>query len=306
MIWSRARTYPSREAWLAARRLGSSDVAAILGLSSFRGPFDVWMTLRGEEPKPETADQRRGKRWERIVLAEYQDQTGNEVFTWPDWTMFHGDIEWETSTPDAAARDSDTDETGLVEAKTDRRSRLWGESSTLERWHAGAERLVRPDYAVQCYHQLLVTGAPWCDLAVLLPSYELRVYRLFPDHAVERELLRVLGAWWQRHVVDQVPPSPDASAACRRFAAQRMAAASRRPKARVATDSEVSKALFLYNARENRKHFDAKEKLLSAELAACLEPGDAGLALDVEGRPHARAMWQRNHFRFYGMEADNG
>ena len=299
MNWSGARSYRSRDAWLAARRLGSSDAAAILGVSSMRGPWDVWLDLQGRPPSPETADQTRGKRWEIRVLEDYAYETGRRVLLLPGWTMWtKPDKNWSTSTPDALAEDGG--ELGLVETKTDRRSSRWGPSTEIERWEPGAELIVRPDYAVQCYHQLWVTGAPWVDLAVMLPTYELRVYRLWPDPSVERELAEQLGAWWERHIVAGVAPDPDESDACRAAAAERIAAAGRKKDPRKSTREEVDLVLELATARAAHKAWKTEDKRLTNELASRLEPGDAGLDL----RPHARgrAMWQRTHWRLYGVE----
>lgn len=300
MNWSGARSYRSREAWLAARRLGSSDAAAILGVSSMRGPWDVFLDLQGRAPKPESADQARGKRWEIRVLEDYAYETGRRVLLLPGWTMWtKPDRNWSTSTPDALAEDGG--ELGLVEAKTDRRSSRWGPSTEIERWETGAELVVRPDYALQCYHQLWVTGAPWVDLAVMLPTYELRVYRLWPDPSVERELAEQLGAWWERHIVGGIAPDPDESDACRAAAAERIAVAGLKRPPRPATKEEADLVLWLFHARRVHKANKAEDRRLTNLLASRLEPGDSGLDL----RPHARgrAMWQRNHWRLYGMES---
>jgi hypothetical protein len=125
--------------------------------------------------------------------------------------------EWATASPDALVLDGDTGETlGAVEAKTDgspARS-VWGESQQIERWSEHTATVIRPDYALQCYYQAWVCGFPWVDLAVLLPWYELRIYRVHRDPEVAAALEDQLGAWHRRHVVEREPPPIDGSDAC--------------------------------------------------------------------------------------------
>jgi putative phage-type endonuclease len=211
--------YESREAWLRARRIGSSDVPALLGLSRYATAYDVWDRLvHGVVPSEPSADQERGIRLEPRVLATYAERTGRKVERTPPHTLYTRDA-WATSTPDALA-----DGRLVVEVKTDRKPERWGPEGTIERWDEIAATMVRPDYFLQVQHQLWTLDLWAADLAVLLPGEdpflpELRVYRILRDEELVARLVARLVAWWHRHVVGrEAPPLDDSDAAGRALA----------------------------------------------------------------------------------------
>lgn len=207
----RAVRHTSREAWLAGRRCGSSTVAAILGISRYRSALDVYLELVEGYRPPQVEVQTRGQRWEPVVLHLYGQQTGRIPLAPTAHTTWLGPEDWTSATPDAFADDDLGLGRGLVEAKTDLHHELWGEPTTIEAWDDSYADVVRVDYAVQAYWQLYVLDAPWVDLAVLLPRYELRVYRLLRDLDYEQDLVSTVAEWWTRHIVGRTPPPLDNS-----------------------------------------------------------------------------------------------
>lgn len=212
--------YADRESWLRHRRIGSSDVPALLGLSRYSGPWDVYERLvlgaPASEPSPE---QLRGIRLEPRVLATYARKTGRDVQRTPPHTLYSRE-QWATSTPDARSGDL------LVEAKTDRHADRWGpDGERISRWEPDAARIVRPDYYLQVQHQLWTLEADAADLAVLVPGDdpflpELRVYRIDRDDELLGRLVPRLRAWWDRHIVGREPPELDGSEAAGRALAR--------------------------------------------------------------------------------------
>lgn len=68
--------------WLEARKsgIGGSDVAAVLGMSPWRSPMDVWLEKTGRsEPVEENDAMYWGKKLEALVADRYCEETGNEV-----------------------------------------------------------------------------------------------------------------------------------------------------------------------------------------------------------------------------------
>jgi len=247
-----AHRYPTRADWLAHRRIGSSDVSAILGLSRYRSEWDVLLRLKGElseGPSSPAAD--RGRLLEPVVLRRYGSATGRQVRPTPPNTLWTRD-EWASATPDAFA-----DGEIVLEAKTDARRERWGEPQTIERWEPGAELVVRPDYYLQVQHQLWVLDLELADLAVLVPGDdpflpELRIFRLHRDEEVVAAVVDRLSTWWQRHVVAGEPPELDGSASAGRW----LASWPNLGGERAATPGEVALAAGYEMARRNARAWE--------------------------------------------------
>jgi putative phage-type endonuclease len=263
------RTLATREEWLGARRLGGSDVAAILGLSSYRGPWSVYARLvEGVRDDADGPDAARGRLLEPVVLRKYAEATGATLERLPPHTLFERD-EWATASVDAIALAPRR----IVEVKTDRNRDRWGEPCTIERWTPEAGQVVRRDYWLQVAHYMHVLDVDRADLAVLVPGDdpfipELRIFHLLRDREVEEALVEHLRAWWTRHIVGREPPELDGSDAAGAHLGQ-----IRRAGARSATLGEVTLSAAYATARRNAADWEAHRKTLGQLLVA--SAGDA-------------------------------
>jgi putative phage-type endonuclease len=148
--------------WLALRRggLGSSDAAAVLGVSSFKSPLNLYAEKLGlAEPEAESQAMRWGKLLEATIAGEYARETGRAVYH-PKVLLQHEKHEFMLATPDRFA----TLEQGvlLVEIKTAGAFKAddWAEEPPLE-------------YQVQVQHGLAVTGFDLASLVVLIGGQRL-------------------------------------------------------------------------------------------------------------------------------------
>lgn len=167
----RARTYDTTEEWLAARAedygIGASTVGALLGLSGYRTPWDVWASHHAPDALPvdATADQRRGHALEAEVARVY-GQTHRYQVEHHDRTIWTHDTQpWARCSPDATVTAEGV--VGLAEIKTSRGGWAWRDVAQDIRDPAEVEDLPVPAYGIQCYWQLLISGRPWVDLVVL-------------------------------------------------------------------------------------------------------------------------------------------
>jgi putative phage-type endonuclease len=200
-----------RADWLKRRQsgLGGSDVAAILGLSPYRGPVDVWLDKTGEPREQDAVRLRYGAFVEDFVDAEYQRATGrrtqrhNALLRHPDHPFAIGNVDRLVIPADAkvAAHRGEIRTDRLLEIKTAsiRMADRWGEPGTDK---------IPEHYAVQVAWYQALTGCTFADVAVLLGNDDLRIYTLQRDRELEAMLLSKAGEWWQRHVVDGVMPEP--------------------------------------------------------------------------------------------------
>lgn len=181
--------------WLEERRkgIGGSDVAAILGLSPWKTAFQVY-----QEKRKEIVDWQGnnltdwGKRMEPAIRQWYSDQTGRAVRL-PNKIMYHDKYPFML-----ASLDGFTDDRRIVEIKTARSGKGWGEPSTNE----------IPDYyAVQCHHYMIVTGFEVTDVPVSVAGGSPELYEVPADKEITEMIIEACAKFWER-VVNGNPPAP--------------------------------------------------------------------------------------------------
>jgi putative phage-type endonuclease len=264
-------TYSTRDEWLAARRsgIGGSDAAAVLGLSRWRSPLDVYLDKTGEGGDPEdTPAMYWGRRLERVILEAYVEQTGLAVDAPVGVYRMLRSTErpWQLYSPDGMASDR------LIEIKTARTSEGWGEPGSDE---------VPDAYAIQVQHGMAVAGLPRCDVAVLIGGSDFRIYTVERDAALIAHLIAAEAAFWRR-VERRDPPPPRTYAE-----ATRMWGRSSPPRAPVyATDEAEAAYRELLHVREQLSALSEREEALKAVL--CSEMADRGDTLiGASGQPIA-------------------
>ena len=197
------------EGWFEARRagLGGSDIAAVLGLSKWQSPMDVWAAKRGlSEEVVETNAMRRGRLLESAIANWYQEETGLEVLDGNEMPIV-GPKPFMLASPDRYVSAGKT-RFGL-EIKTARSVDGWGDD-------LGSG--VPVYYATQAAWYMACTNIDRWDFAVLfLVNDEFRRYTLIRDKKTEKKLVKKCGDWWNRHVVGGEPPPIDGSSAADKF-----------------------------------------------------------------------------------------
>jgi putative phage-type endonuclease len=269
------RSASNREEWLANRAIGASSVAAILGSSPYQTRYDVWATLTGRYSQPESEAMTRGKTFEPAVVALYP----HPVELPPPFSTYVGEEPWQTATPDGFVLGEMGQIEGLLECKTDG-------------YHLYPPQVpeIRPDYVAQCRWQMFVCDAPWVDLAVLLPFYDFRVFRIERDLDAERDMYQQVRDFYLEHIVADVAPPVDDS-----DAALHMLSLVERKAVRPATVEEMRLAArYEITRKEADASFKEKKELanklaslagdnLSLEIAGLF--GDARVTISKKGTP---------------------
>ena len=184
----------SRE-WLEERRkgIGGSDVAAILGLNPWKTAYQVYQEKRKEIEAWQGNDATDwGKRMEPAIRQWYSDTTGRCVRL-PDKILYNSKHPFML-----ASLDGFTDDRRVVEIKTARSGKNWGEPRTNE----------IPDYyALQCQHYLATTGFKVADVVVSIGGGSPDLYEIPEDRELQEMIIDAEADFWQR-VVDGNPPDP--------------------------------------------------------------------------------------------------
>lgn len=181
--------------WLEERRkgVGGSDIAAILGLSPFKTAYRVYQEKRKEVEDWQGNDATDwGKRLEPAIRQWYSDETGRSVRL-PDKIMYNSKYPFML-----ANLDGFTDDKRVVEIKTARSGKDWGEPGTS----------AIPDYyTLQVQHYMVVTGFEVTDVPVSIAGGSPELYEVPADKELQGMIIDAEAEFWQR-VVEGRPPEP--------------------------------------------------------------------------------------------------
>ncbi|MEV5567586.1 lambda-exonuclease family protein [Streptomyces sp. NPDC052196] len=243
-----------REQWLTVRRkgVGGSEVAAILGMSKYTSPIEVYLDKRGELPldRPQHPDLAEAAYWglaqEPLIAKAFADRTGLSVIEGPG-TLANVERSWMLANVDRYVLTAgESTPSSLLEIKT--RS-----AYQLDEWTGGV-----PDGpALQTHWYLAVTGYEHAHVAALLGGNRLMVHRVERDEALIGQLVAIVGEFW-RGVLDGTPPAVDGSEATEELLGHLYAVTPDRVA--VADPAEVLPLL------ERRRELKAREQRTADEL----------------------------------------
>lgn len=158
---------PGSPEWAA--KATASKVAAMLGLSPYESPFQLWHRMRGTLPWEADNDLlRRGHYLEPALRQWFRDQHPSfQVDRTGTWQ--HLERDWQVASPDGLVLKRDVNRTpvGLLECKTANNDWEWGAPGSDE---------VPPGYRAQGLWQMDVLGLSRVFYSVLTPYMEFREY----------------------------------------------------------------------------------------------------------------------------------
>jgi putative phage-type endonuclease len=181
-----------RQMWLEYRRggIGSSDAPAIMGVSPWRTPFDIWVEkVHGYGQQDENWAMKMGKEKEDIGRCWFEKYMDVDLF--PDDYVVHKEVPWIRASLDGI----DLDRKILVEIK-------WPDQETHE---LAKKKIVPPIYYPQCQHQMLAEGL---DTMFYLSCHkdDRAVVEVLRDYEYISSMYATLKLFWDL-VVRKVPPA---------------------------------------------------------------------------------------------------
>jgi len=190
----------ARQQWLKDRQkgIGGSDAPAILGISPWKTPLQVYLEKRGEAPGQEdNPSMRWGRNLEPVVRQAYADETGRRVAIPAVGILRHPRHDWMLASLDGIAEGD-----RVLEVKTARVAAGWGEPGTDE---------IPEPYQAQVQHYMAVTGFYVADVAVLIGGSDFRIYEVPADPELQELIIDQEAAFWDR-VQHGVEPDPVSAA----------------------------------------------------------------------------------------------
>lgn len=175
--------------------IGGTDAAAILGLSPWATPLDVWLRKRGlAKDQPQSEAMYWGAALEPVVADRFAKDTGKTLWT-PEQVYHHPQHDFLIGMPDRLV----VGENVGLEIKT-------ANAFSASKWGDPGTDAVPVQYLVQCAHYMAVLGFPTWYLAVLIGGSDYRVYVIRRDLQVENDIIARLCEWWQRHMIGGEQP----------------------------------------------------------------------------------------------------
>lgn len=265
-------TLSSEQVAIRSMGVGSSEIAAIVGLSPFQSVHDVWLTKRGLATFAGNQLTRMGQRLEDAIAEEYihlMREAGEEVETAHFRTTYrHPREPWMVASPDRLI----FGRRRLLEVKNVgfRSMSQWGTEPDA----------IPPYYRCQVEWQMGVCDAlsrlgmtepvPPMDTHVVawLGGCDLRVYHVERNERLWLGLVEKARHFWHQNVLGNVAPDIDGSDGAKRMVTA-LFGESWKPL-EPANDVEHELALALREAREATERAKAAEQELATRLKASI------------------------------------
>jgi putative phage-type endonuclease len=265
--------------------IGGTDIAQIIGVSPYGGPIDVYRSMVEKYEKPQTAPMTRGLRFEPVIRAMYEEETGAKlrpgkpgIARLPKYGFAHA------SPDDFATRDGSE---VLCEWKT-------AGTYTAKAWGTEADEIPLP-YLCQVQWGMTLTNMVAADVAVLIGVDDFRHFRIIRDAELCEMLFTSAEKFYRDHILTKRAPDPDASDSYGEWLKARY------PESRGltldATPELDAVAKALQKARADLKDAEAREKEARNRLCAFIGDADGVAGTDWKvtwrmAKSAARVDWK--------------
>ena len=190
--------------------IGSSDTPAIMGLSPYRTPLDVYLskTGQGNEQSGDWLDA--GNRLEPWILDAFEQRFGVTLLR--DTTHRLGEAPFGCNLDGEKVREGSGDGPSteyIVEAKQvgvvnySPHVYKWGEEGVDD---GKGDPLIPDDVMVQVQHQLMVVCCPLAYVAALIANRGLCIYEIRPNENIMDQIFQQGSRFWRDHVNAGVAP----------------------------------------------------------------------------------------------------
>jgi putative phage-type endonuclease len=201
-----------REEWLRNRRkgIGSSDAAAVMGLSRWSNPVKVWAQKTDNLPEdPESRRMRLGRRFEPIIAEEFQALHPELEVVDPGVISVVGDPDYVRCSPDRLLRSPGGKEfNGVLEIKrSSSRRHDWYDMETDEFSPVVPKNEPPIDHICQAQHQIYAMGVDHCWLVALIDSTDWYEWKIERDDDFIQVMLNEYATFWEYVKSGTEPPA---------------------------------------------------------------------------------------------------
>lgn len=281
-----------QESWAASRMrgLGGSDLPAILGLSQWRKPIDVWESKVHPERVPELDKECLwfGSALEPIIRERYAMKFGVEVVApadiatyfpnsraWNGQTVVTGREPWMLGTADGWMP---TVNCGLEVKNVGRKNK--------EEWGEFGSDAIPAMYVAQVHWYCDIYGAKAWNIAPLFSGNTLGQYQVKFDAQLAKEMYDAARDFWHSYVVKQVEPPIDESESYGKYLARKFSL-STGAVIKSPSPELIDAASNLYHSQRAVKAAEEEAQLRKNQIASLLADADAAIT------PFGKVAWVR-------------
>jgi len=260
------------------RGIGGSEICAILGLSRFSGPVDVYLAKAEGFQQATNPDMERGSFLESGVADWAASRMGVNLSS--HLTVHH------PSAPALCTPDRTWIDDAGLHLLSIKCPRFGGDA-----WGFDGTSLIPEAYAIQLqWEDMVCRDAGWKlsrhhKLAALIDG-DLRIYNLERDEELQEYLLKFCRDWWAKHVETNTPPPLDGSPGASAWILRRFPRDTRPLRGATESDNKLMGAL---------RAADAGLKIAEAEWATAAQRMKEAIGDDagIEGDGF-KVTWKAN------------
>lgn len=253
--------------------LGASDSAIIMGFSSYKTPYQLYLEKTGIITSEEelTEAQYWGNALEPLIIKRFSEEN-DVIVSFPD-TVYHPDYDFIFANLDGWIES----ENAIVEAKS-------ANAFQRKEWDMAITDGIPLSYIIQIAKQCAITNASRGYCAVLIGGIEYKQFTYERDAALEELIIRSDREFWHG-VQNRIEPDPKNTADCRLKFRQAI------PDKVVHSSYKISSILAdLMNVKMKIKHLQDDEELYKVNIMSHM--GDGEYLLGMEGE--LLATWKPN------------
>ena len=268
----------NRNQWLKERQqgIGGSEIAAVLGLSKWRTPCDVWLEKTSPiDDGPPNLAMELGSFLESFVVDKYREDTGYHVATNLEAISVPGKP-WARCNLDGLITLPSGDQ-GVLEVKTAGDSRAWGEPGSSD---------VPADYFCQCQWNMRIADVPFADVPVLFFDHgrRIEIYHLEADIEFQEYMEETAGEFWKMVESRQMPDPINGDEAAQFWPIHK-------PEKMADADEEIALAIDQLKAlKKEEKKNRAAIKMLESRVKIAIEDGEG-----IADGDRVLATWKTSH-----------
>ncbi|MCL4581428.1 hypothetical protein YWH7199_08470 [Fusobacterium nucleatum YWH7199] len=246
-------SYDNEDDWhkLREKRIGGSDVGAILGVNLYKSIIDVYIdktegsTFKGNEAT------HWGHMLEGTVIKEFASKHNELIVYEAPYSIVDNFF---IANLDSVLKDKETGDYGVLEIKT---TSIWNKKE----WE---EDIIPQSYYAQVQHYLMLTGYKFAYIAVLIGGQQYKEFKIERSEE-DMELIRNKATkFYNENILKLIPPVPDGSDAYMEHL---------KKKALEIENNEVielvgfeEKVEMLKKVTKDKKELEKTEKLLKEEI----------------------------------------